>query len=271
MERALRSMSVAVLVRHAAECRTWWNYEGVVSPYARFYSLLDGEAEIEHHGRRFRLVPGRIYLIPASTRLNMHCKTRMLQRWVHFRAELPNGFDIFQIFTPAYELELSACPSWAPAMLDRLWEIPEEGGDLDMLEAESILRLFITLLLRNGPEAQDSDAKLASMIKFKAAFEHIEANLERKIALEDLARKVFLHPAYFSNEFRRRMGLPPMEYVRARRIERARNLLLDPDNKLSEIAARTGFTDAFHFSRTFKRIAGLSPSEFRRRAQSVLS
>jgi len=264
-------MTVAVLARQVRECGLWWNYDGVVSPYARFYNILEGEAEVEHHGIRFKLQPGRIYLIPASTPLNMHCKAKMLQRWAHFRAELPNGFDVFQIFAPAYELELSSCPSWAPAMLDRLWEIPEEGGELEMLEAESILRLFISLLLSRGPECQDSDAKMASMLKFKAAFEYIEANLDKRITLEDLAHRVFLHPSYFSNEFRRRMGIPPMEYVRARRIERARNLLLDPVSKMSEIAAKTGFTDAFHLSRTFKRIAGLSPSEFRRRSQSVLS
>jgi len=57
-----------------------------------------------------------------------------------------------------------------------------------------------------------------------------------------------------------------MEYVRQRRIERVKHLLVGSRRKLPEIAAQTGFADGFHLSRTFKRLVGQTPSDYRERA-----
>ena len=59
-------------------------------------------------------------------------------------------------------------------------------------------------------------------------------------------------------------GLPPHQYVIARRVERARQLLQAGTNlSLAEVALRAGFSDQSHFCRHFKRLVGVTPGRFR--------
>jgi AraC-like DNA-binding protein len=62
---------------------------------------------------------------------------------------------------------------------------------------------------------------------------------------------------YFSN-------LSFGEYIRKLRIEKAVDLLANPDHTLSEIAYLTGFSDQSHFNRIFKAQTGQNPSDFRK-------
>ena len=75
-----------------------------------------------------------------------------------------------------------------------------------------------------------------------------------------------LSPNYFGWLFQRANGLPPHQYVIARRVERAKQLL-QGDVSLTEVAARTGFSDQSHFSHHFKRLVGVTPGRFRMRTR----
>ena len=55
----------------------------------------------------------------------------------------------------------------------------------------------------------------------------------------------------------------PMEYLKRRRLEEARHLLVTTDGPMSEVAARVGFANQFHFSREFKAAFGATPSAYR--------
>ena len=48
-----------------------------------------------------------------------------------------------------------------------------------------------------------------------------------------------------------------------KRVEKAKSLLLDPQNNVSQVAERCGFSEATYFARVFRMIAGYSPSEYR--------
>lgn len=73
----------------------------------------------------------------------------------------------------------------------------------------------------------------------------------------------------FRKKFESAVGMPPGQYVLARRIERARRLLAFQSLTNCEIAALLGFHDEFHFSKTFSRLTGTSPREFRQQARST--
>ena len=266
MERKFGGLDLSIATRHITECGPSWNFKGGVCAFDRIYNVLEGEGWVTHQGHFYRMVPGWLYLIPAAVRCDTECQDRMVQRWTHFKVSLPGGQGLFQAIEPAFELEIGRCPSWTSALLDRFWELEDSESLVDVLESEAVLRMLLGLFLRAGPGAKSFDARMEAVSKFKAAFDLMESSLARKISLEDLADTVNLHPAYFSNEFARRMGMPPMEYLRVRRVELAKRLLLESERKLADIAVSTGFADAFHLSRTFKRIAGMSPSEFRRKS-----
>lgn len=87
--------------------------------------------------------------------------------------------------------------------------------------------------------------------------------LAAPLQLNDLARAAGLSRHHFARAFRRAAGVPPMDYLRQLRIQRARHLLLTTDLPLVEVARQTGFPDRFHFSRVFARVAGVPPSRLR--------
>jgi len=94
--------------------------------------------------------------------------------------------------------------------------------------------------------------------------EHIDAHLDQKIRVTDLARIAGLSTPHFSRAFKRDLGVAPQQYAVRQRIEKATRLLRDTDLKLSEIAQAAGFADQSHFAKCFARITGTSPSAFRR-------
>lgn len=54
-----------------------------------------------------------------------------------------------------------------------------------------------------------------------------------------------------------------MEYITRVRIDEAKRLLKETDEKIYQIAAKVGFEDAYYFSKIFKNVAGVSPKEWR--------
>jgi hypothetical protein len=59
------------------------------------------------------------------------------------------------------------------------------------------------------------------------------------------------------------------EFISRTRIEKARNFLLNPNLRISEIGFETGFQSLTHFNRVFRKIAGQSPTEYRGRLSTV--
>ena len=103
------------------------------------------------------------------------------------------------------------------------------------------------------------------LARFRAVFDHVEANLGRRIRLAELAGLVHLQPTYFSNLFSKLVGCPPMKYVMRRRIAASQAMLWRRELSLRRIALDLGFVDEFHFSKAFKREVGVPPSVYRTR------
>ena len=79
-----------------------------------------------------------------------------------------------------------------------------------------------------------------------------------------------LSPYHFTRQFKAATGLPPHQYVIARRVERARYVLQQGrDLSLAEVAADAGFSDQSQFSRHFKRLVGVTPGRFRMPARNA--
>ena len=92
----------------------------------------------------------------------------------------------------------------------------------------------------------------------------IEQNLGQCIRTKELASLLSLSTSYFSHLFKQTMGMPPLMYVAARRVEAAGQYMLCSESSLSEIAQSHGFCDQSHFCRVFKRETGLSPQTWRK-------
>jgi AraC family transcriptional regulator len=93
---------------------------------------------------------------------------------------------------------------------------------------------------------------------------YIEEHLDEQICLAKLAGMARLSQHHFCRAFKHAFGIPPHQYHVQRRIERAKILLADPEESISEIALALGYSQISSFSVAFRKITGWSPSEYRR-------
>lgn len=96
------------------------------------------------------------------------------------------------------------------------------------------------------------------------AKQFINANLEDKVLLEEVAHHVSVSTFYFCKVFKQSTGMTLTEYVNRRRVERAKQKLLNPQNQVAEVAFDVGYQSLSQFNRSFLRYVGVSPSRYRR-------
>ena len=97
----------------------------------------------------------------------------------------------------------------------------------------------------------------------KRAKEYMREHQAEKISLGNVAKAVNMSAFYFCKMFKKVTGINFTDYLSRVRIERAQNLLLNPNLRVSEIAFEVGFQSLTHFNRVFKKITGQSPTDYR--------
>ncbi len=95
------------------------------------------------------------------------------------------------------------------------------------------------------------------------AKEFIHEHQTEDLSLGQVAKAVNTSTFYFCKMFKKVTGINFTDYVSRVRIERAKNLLLNPNLRVSEIAFEVGFQSLTHFNRVFKKILGQSPTDYR--------
>jgi transcriptional regulator GlxA family with amidase domain len=102
--------------------------------------------------------------------------------------------------------------------------------------------------------------------RLKRVIDHVDGHLARRITLADMAAAAGLTRMHFAAQFRTATGRRPHDFVLQRRIDRARQLLRDPERTLVDVALSVGFQTQAHFTTVFKRFAGETPHRWRRLA-----
>ena len=95
------------------------------------------------------------------------------------------------------------------------------------------------------------------------ARQFIHENQAEDLSLGQVAKAVNTSIFYFCKMFKKSTGLNFTDYVSRIRVEKAKNLLLNRNLRVSEIAYEVGFQSLTHFNRVFKKIMGQSPTEYR--------
>jgi AraC-like DNA-binding protein/ligand-binding sensor protein len=115
-------------------------------------------------------------------------------------------------------------------------------------------------LIANQIVVQEEDAESPFIRRARA---YIQANQADPIDLAKVSHAMHVSTFYFCKMFKKATGLTFTEYLSRVRVEKAKNLLLNPHLRVSEIAYDVGFQSLTHFNRVFRQVVGQSPSEYR--------
>ena len=130
---------------------------------------------------------------------------------------------------------------------------------------ESVIKLLTIFaqhlsMLSNQVVVQQDNAEPPVITRAK---EYIHEHQTEELSLGQVAKSVNTSTFYFCKMFKKVTGINFTDYLSRVRIEKSKNLLLNPNLRVSEIAFEVGFQSLTHFNRVFKKILGQSPTEYR--------
>jgi AraC-like DNA-binding protein len=110
-------------------------------------------------------------------------------------------------------------------------------------------------LLRNRNQAEP--------VEIWRARNFIDEHSRDELSLTKVAKAVNINSNHLSEKFRQVTGINFVDYVARTRFEKACDLLLNANLRISEIAFAVGFQSLSQFNRVFKKLSGKSPSAYR--------
>ena len=166
------------------------------------------------------------------------------------------------------ELKLTPAVSWhaqALSAVERAWQsgVKEAPGyEFAVRQALSDLMLGLCLHMPAAP-ASPSAKSLRDAGRIKLMLSYIHANYAQALTTARIARSAAVSESECLRCFRHTIGVTPIQYLRQLRIQKAAELLLTSNLKVSEIAVQCGFQEMSYFAKTFRELRGLSPTDFR--------
>ena len=133
------------------------------------------------------------------------------------------------------------------------WEMALAGNTIQLL----------TLLYRAFVEHSAAPLKAEKPELLNRVMAYVEAHLEEKITLQDMARRFYVSDSSISHSFRQKMGVSFYRYVTQRRLIAAKALITE-GVALEVVAQQVGFSDYSSFYRAFKQEYGISPRQYRK-------
>lgn len=144
------------------------------------------------------------------------------------------------------------------------WVYEARAGDPpSSLFAQGALQAMLARLAALNGKRESLPSHRMPAPLFKRALELIEAGLGEDLSVTTLARACGLSASHFTALFKATAGEPPHRYQTRRRVERAKELLLNGESP-ALAAVAVGFCDQSHLARHMRRLTGFTPSHWRR-------
>ena len=202
---------------------------------------------------------GLVTLLPPDVPHNGRGTTAYFRKRVIYLDRLRLGEDLIGavVDTPTFT---------DPALRHRIHQVHgalRSAGE--QLEAESRIaliceRLRANLLSEGVPEAR-ADRTVAHRMR-----DLLDSRVVEGLALDEAAAVLERNPTHLIRAFSREFGMAPHQYLTSRRVDLARNLLLD-GRDVVDAAVETGFYDQSHLTRHFKRTLGIAPGLYAAQAR----
>jgi AraC family transcriptional regulator len=215
--------------------------------------LYGYSAELTIDGTVYPVAPGYVSLTPAGALVEFAYRGRSEHLYVHFRPH-PVG-------EPSTVPVVQDAGSLAPALTDLLCSALEASpSGTARVAAEVWTALWRIAEL--APPVVDGGTGMHSAVA--TAIARIEANLAQPLTVPDLARIAGVSHTHLSRLFRAEMGSTVVGYIRRRRMERARHLLVSSNLSIPAIASSVGIPDLQAFNKACRRELGGPPRSVRR-------
>jgi AraC family transcriptional regulator len=147
----------------------------------------------------------------------------------------------------------------ANVLWDAVFETMRQGSPNPLALQALLAALLCELVACAGRQKASGSSRLLDEV-----IRRVDASLDTRCSLRELAAAAGLSPSHFISRFKRETGMPPMDFVARRKIDHAKRLLTESRKSVTRIAMELGFSSSQHFCTAFRRFGDFSPSEYRR-------
>lgn len=247
------------------KCPSNYSFGPIIRSNYVLHYIFDGEGTLYLDNQEFNITKMQAFVTPPNLTAFYKASTKNPWNylWVHFNGQkaadllhlagLTKNHPVFLPTSPAYNLE--------HCLLDILHCNDEEYKCIGKLY--ECFHYMVKLTSRK-PETQEYDNNLRYI---KLTLDYICRKYYEPIKIHDIANYCGLDRSYLSKVFKKATNYSPQEYLIYYRINKAKQLLKDPNTPIQHVAYSVGYPDPFAFSRIFKKETGVSPSQFRENHQ----
>jgi AraC family transcriptional regulator of arabinose operon len=272
------------------------------NPYTVIWFVMDGVRSLNIHNQRHDIKRGDIIVIPSSTSFCIYSEDHN-QEILHYLSIgcdwRVGSFD----FVELYQFP-NVYPVSHPSDLDRLksvwlnllhvWNeyvIEAAPGFVELFRTTRQRSFFAPKIDIHTPQTGAYLSQIGCFYQWAAVLlkitqpwlpetprlpdariekvcEFVDHHYAKPLTVNDLCKNVFLSDSHLRQLFKRNLNTTPMNYIRKVRLEKAKELLVETIETVSQIAHQVGFEDVSYFNRLFRKRELMTPTEYRRKMSS---
>lgn len=182
--------------------------------------------------------------------------------WIHFYG--PQADAYYQYFSDrqSWHFHSGRQNDFISAIQTILLLHENRNEDTDILAADQIHHI-LTLLSTESAKKELSATPLSEKLQSIAFY--LDEHYTENISLDFLAENFFISKYYLSREFKKEFGTTIIQYILAKKITYAKELLRYSNSSIEDIAALCGIDDASYFNKVFRKLEGCTASEYRKK------
>lgn len=276
----MKTFDFAILNQGYALHQSDWKFGPICSGFSRLYWVKEGEAEVKIAGKKYKLTPDHIYLIPSLVSHYDDCNGPFGHYYIHFLDQSKQIVEYYQQYDTPFQLDSELETEYGFKRLMKLFPdiklknpLPEtyethssivdcihafQSNPLGVrMEANGILLQLVSKFFAQGKRHHKVDDDRIQSILYQ-----IERNLSSNFRIDILANDVRLGKDRFIRLFHHQTGYTPTEYIIRKRIQQAQMLFIDGNYSVKDVALSLGYDNVSYFGRLFKKITEMTPSEF---------
>jgi AraC-like DNA-binding protein len=231
------------------------------TPFTVLQHTIAGAGSLRYENRTCRVRQGEtlLLLVPHNHRYWLEQNGRWEFFWISMNGE--EALRIHNAILSTTGPILNLKPETIEHLADCSFRLMSGGADApgsaSAIAYEAAMALFDDVFGSHPVISQEYRT-------MRHVIDHIAANLDKPLPVQELAQISGLSRAHFSRVFAASEGMPPAEFVLRKRLQRATKLLTKSAHlSVKEVASMSGFEDPNYFAKVFRRFFGTNPTEFR--------
>lgn len=214
-------------------------------------SKYEGETIYSSCGKQYVSNKNNLVILPKGCSYKWKCTKSGHYSVIEFESELT--YDEIMIFPVKNSEKILK-------IFKNLETARMRNDDISRLESMRDIYTILSTLAASEPKKYLPSEK---QHKIAPAVNYITENYNIKIKNDELAALVGVSTVYFRKIFTDVYGQSPIDYIRALRIQKAKEMLKSDYGSISDVAEALGYQNIYDFSRTFKKLVGVSPKNFK--------